>query len=137
VKGIVRNNAPDQSYQMIGGAILPCDLDTGHLTGTAIAALDCGSADDKSERVAQSLRQNVIAPPAATVPLAAQRKPQKPVKPGFGPGQVVRSAKERIRVIKAELKHHEALKRELAELERLVSAAKRPVAIVRDIRRSG
>lgn len=39
------------------------------------------------------------------------------------PGDVVRNAKARARDIRAELRHHEKLKRELAQLERLIAAA--------------
>lgn len=52
-----------------------------------------------------------------------------------GPRDVVRAAKARAKEIRAQLKAHEALKRELAELERLIKAAKqKPEPKVRALR---
>ena len=53
---------------------------------------------------------------------------------GLAPKDVVKLAKQRLRDINRELKHHEKLKREKAQLERLVLAAKgKLVAPVRSI----
>jgi microsomal dipeptidase-like Zn-dependent dipeptidase len=52
------------------------------------------------------------------------------------PRGVVKAAKARVKAIRAELKNMKALQKELAELERLIDAAKKPLAPVRDIRRS-
>ena len=52
------------------------------------------------------------------------------------PRGVVKAAKARVRAIRAELRNMKALQKELAELERLIQAAKKPLAAVRDIRRS-
>jgi len=61
-------------------------------------------------------------------------RPASKIKTGsLKPRDVVKLAKRRLREIKAELKHHERLKREKASLERLVEAASKPVALVRPI----
>ena len=49
------------------------------------------------------------------------------------PGNLIKAAKARIRDIRAELRNKKRLERELAELERLVAAAKKPLAAVRPI----
>lgn len=67
-------------------------------------------------------------------PQPPQPKAQRPI---AGPGAVVREAKRRIREIKAELKDHAKLKKELAELERLVKAAKEKPSNLRSIKRAG
>ena len=75
----------------------------------------------------------------AAKPVRIQAKPQPKQKP-MRPGDVVKAARARIREIKTELKAHAKLKRELAELERLVKAAKeKPRASIRaiDSRRAG
>jgi hypothetical protein len=46
---------------------------------------------------------------------------------------VVRAAKARAKDIRSELRHMKALEKELAELERLIAAAQKPVAAVRPI----
>ena len=67
-----------------------------------------------------------------------QPKATKPNKPepmaGLGPRGVIKAAKARINELKRELRRHEKLKAELAELERLVEAAKTPPAPVRALR---
>jgi len=53
-------------------------------------------------------------------------------------GSLLKSVRARIKEIKAELKHHAQLKAELAELERLLQAAKqKPIASVRPLRSVG
>jgi len=54
---------------------------------------------------------------------------------GGSPRMVINLAKGRARAIRAELKRMKALQKELAELERLLTAAKRPVASVSQITR--
>lgn len=54
-----------------------------------------------------------------------------------GPREVVKAARARAKDIRAELRHHETLKRELAELERLIAAAKqKPESKLRALRAS-
>lgn len=54
-----------------------------------------------------------------------------------GTREVLKAARQRIRELKAEIKRMHGLERELAELERLVNAAKsKPIAQVRNIRRN-
>lgn len=53
---------------------------------------------------------------------------------------LVKEIRERLRAIQRELKHHERLQREAAELRRMLAAAKQPPATVADIhkpRKSG
>lgn len=54
------------------------------------------------------------------------------------PRDVVKAARARVREIRAELKHHKRLQSELAELERMLAAARsKPKAVVTTIRRTG
>lgn len=50
---------------------------------------------------------------------------------------VVKQAKSRLKDIKAELKYHDRLKKEAAELERLIAAAKEKPSNLRSIKRAG
>jgi|1185.fasta_scaffold00702_4 hypothetical protein len=51
------------------------------------------------------------------------------------PGAVIKAARDRVKAIRVELKRHAALQRELAELERLLKAAKqKPEPKVRALR---
>lgn len=135
MKGVVAENPEGVSYQSLGGAIVPFDLATGAITGDPVTTGASRAADEKSQALADVLharpvvrREAANAQPAA--PVAQRSAP-------IGPRDVVRAAKARIKEIKSELRNHGALKRELAELERLVQAAKKPVASVRELRRSG
>lgn len=68
--------------------------------------------------------------PGAQVAPVVIQAPSAPLKPK----DVVRAAKARAADIRRELKRLRALEKELAELERLIAAAKqKPVAIVRNI----
>lgn len=133
MKGVVRENPEGVSYTSLGGAIIPIDMATGQHIGAPVAVREARAADDKSAAVAESLHRSAPQAPERA-PVAA---PQKRAASTIGPRDVVRAAKARIKDIKAELRTHAALKRELAELERLVAAAKKPVATVRELRRSG
>lgn len=77
---------------------------------------------------------------AAGAALEATRPEPQPVPPlkihppgvspsaqGISPKHVIRAAKQRVREIKQELKRMRALQRELAQLENLLSAAKKPL----------
>lgn len=74
------------------------------------------------------------APVAPVTPVA----PVAPVTNVTSPRAVIASAKARVKELKTELKRMKALQRELAELERLLKAAReKPSASVRPIRRVG
>ena len=53
--------------------------------------------------------------------------------PITSPGAVIKAAKARVTQIRAELRNMKRLQKELTELERLITAAKKPVAAVRNI----
>lgn len=61
--------------------------------------------------------------PSPVATRAPKSKLAAPPKPATSPREVIRLAKRRIKELKAELRRHEALKRELAELQRLIAAA--------------
>ncbi len=74
------------------------------------------------------------APAPASKTVTAEKIEPKPLRPSLtGPREVVRAAKARAKDIRAELRHMKALQKELTELERLIAAAKKPVAAVRPI----
>ena len=72
---------------------------------------------------------------------AFERHAKALARPATSPRSVIRGARERVKEIRAELRRMKALQGELAELERLLAAAKAkpPRAIVRaiDARRTG
>lgn len=131
---IVVENPEGISYQSIGGAILPCDLESGQLTGGAVAIADSHAGDDQSEKNAEIFRRAAPVP----APRQAARVPAPtPLVLTGSPNQIVRAAKARIKELTAFLRAAKKAEKELNELKRLVAAAKRPLAPVRDIRRSG
>lgn len=76
------------------------------------------------------------APIVATAPIVAEHAPQRSkVIPADSPRAVVKAAKARIKELRAELRRMQALQKELAELERLVKAAReKPKSPVRALR---
>jgi hypothetical protein len=107
------------------------------LTGSGIAEVGAGQVPDA-----------VVAGGAFLAQIRAQRVEQQPAPAHAArsaktlrPGDVIGAAKARIREIKAALREHARLERELTELQRLVAAAKqKPRASIRAIdsaRRAG
>jgi len=76
------------------------------------------------------------APPAPALP-ASRQLPADPLKPGA----ILKTVRARIKAIRAELRAHAALEKELAELDRLLKAATQPnlgaVRAIESARRSG
>lgn len=138
---VVVENPEGASYQFIGGAVLPFDPESGAITGEAVAVTDSHAGDEKSESSAEVFRR--AAPVRQPKPAPVQPMPRlAPAGTALtGPNQVVRAAKARVKELRAFLRASatavKKAEKELRELERLVSAAKRPLAPVRDIRRSG
>ncbi len=64
-----------------------------------------------------------VAPPAAAVRSAAKPATAEAPLDGLGPRGVLKAARARRKAIRRELKRHEQLKAELAELDRLIAAA--------------
>lgn len=130
---IVTQRPENQGYQSIGGLVLPTDLDTGQITGAPVATnARRGARDDGTQ--SQAPAPSVAAP----VERPASAAPQASEKPLTGPGEIVKAARARVKQIRAELKKHTALKKELAELERLIAAAKaKPAPKVRSLKAAG
>lgn len=86
---------------------------------------------------AEKPQPQAVASNASVAPTAQPAPIRQPVI--TGPRAVVKAARARIKDIRRELKKHAALKTELAELERLVAAAKtRPQATtIRAVRHAG
>lgn len=87
------------------------------------------------EPIAQQLVQPTamrapVAQPVATASIAA-------AEPVTSPRGVIKSARARVKQIRAELKNKRALERELAELERLIRAAREKPSNVRALKRVG
>jgi hypothetical protein len=93
--------------------------------------------------VAQSTEQHTVpglegfedSPPAAPVarPLPPAPRQASLRTSELKPRHVLKAVRARIAEIKLELKNHRRLQRELAQLERVLDAAKKPVAIVKPI----
>jgi len=81
-----------------------------------------------------------VQPPEEDAP-AQDIKPSKSIPTKLRPGDILKMAQARVREIRVELREHKRLEKELAELERLIAAAKAtPLAAVRPInpaRRTG
>jgi hypothetical protein len=76
----------------------------------------------------------IATPPQQSLPFVAAQPPEPVASiPITSPGGVLKAAKARAQQIRAELRNMKRLEKELAELERLIAAAKKPVAIVRNI----
>ena len=128
-QGPIQVRAPGQSFEFTELGIVPlgASMAPGGNQSWGLAAL----AATASEATQPPPIAPVAAPPAASTVAAPIAQP----KPLGGPRDVIRAARERVKVIRAELKTHEALKRELGELERLLKAAKqKPEPKVRALR---
>ncbi len=91
--------------------------------------------NDDSAPVAASQAPVSSTPRAPAV--AAQQRAAAPA-PVASPGNVIASAKARVKELRAELRRMKSLQKELAELERLLKAAKqKPTASVRPLRSVG
>lgn len=77
--------------------------------------------------VRATAQQNAETEPHGAPTIVSVAKTKTPARktaaPATSPRDVIRLAKRRIKELKAELRRHEALKRELAELQRLIAAA--------------
>ncbi len=83
---------------------------------------------------AQPVATPVHRPPLAG-PIAVHRGSKSAPAPATNPRAVIAAAKARVKEIRAELKNKRALERELAELERLLKAAReKPKSTVRALR---
>ncbi len=135
MKSVIVERPEGQAYTSFGGAVLPVDLESGHITGSPVELHAAHAGDDKAAAVAESIRRTAgnIAPVApAQAPIRTGSAPQPQTK--LGKRGAMKVIRDRIREIKALLKDHAALKRELDELERVVALSKKPLAAVRNIR---
>lgn len=75
---------------------------------------------------------------ARTAPASLAQKPTVTAST-VNPRTVIKAAKARLREIKTELRHHKALEKERAQLERMLAAAAKPLASLTPInsRRAG
>ncbi len=112
----------------------------------AVHALDeHGNASENTFQIGDLV--DVVPPPrppasALVQPAAAARAVKASADDPLKPGAIVKNVRARIKAIRAELKSHAALTRELAELERLLKAAtgphlSAPVRNIDNARRSG
>lgn len=127
-----------QAFTVIGDFILPMAQDGTLLaqppTGDEVSLPDgaCAGGRPKLARKEGNARRDVAAPPSAQQqgPMHAATTPSV----ALHPADVVKAAKARAKNIRVELRNMKRLERELAELERLIAAAKqKPVAVVRSI----
>jgi hypothetical protein len=77
--------------------------------------------------------EHMAAPVPQALPIAISVAQPQGI-PITSPGAVLKAAKARAQQIRAELRNKKTLEKELAELERLIAAAKgKPIAVVRNI----
>lgn len=112
-------------------SIVPTGVPTGHIDFNP-ANLFTAQQHAASGEDGPALSLNVPTPREAAPVALPRTQPIAPSKP-LRRRTIVQQAKARIRELRAELKSKARLERELAELERLVTAAARPVASVRTI----
>ena len=122
------NPSEGRAFQYIGGAIVEM-----HQDGTLMA--DPGYHDPDKPLPGAVVRASVEAPTAPRVEPEEVIAPSRAASaaPITSPGAVLKAAKARVAQIRAELRNMKRLQKELGELERLITAAKKPVAIVRNI----
>lgn len=122
------------AYQFTPGGIVP--MGDGPQQPTGDQGLGLGVAPSALPNAATPIAQ-----PAAPQPAPAPQHAPPPRGARLTTRNIVATAKRRVREIKAELKHHGSLKRELKELERLIDAAKgkspAPVRAIRPANRAG
>ena len=107
----------------------------GVVEGLGVVSIDIPSGDKMMDMrpgstvIPAAITRTPIRPPIEAPP-AASPAPKR----ALSPRDVVQAAIARARDIRVELRHHKRLEKELAELERLIVAAKaRPLAAVRQI----
>lgn len=124
-----------QGFQFCGGVIVPMRPD-----GTLMADPGFETGATHAGAVSRHVDDEVMQPPPRR--LVQQSAPshqahQAPIAyaaEGMGPRDVVKAAKARATAIRTELRAMKRLEKELAELDRLIAAAKqKPVALVRNI----
>ncbi len=111
-----------------------------------VVRADYGNGDSRVLPMEEAAKTQVLTPPPVVVapqppPSAkvaqAAAAPAVPAAAGASLGSVIKAAKSRVKDIKAELEHHRVLQKELAELERLLKAAKQKPTSVRPLRSVG
>jgi hypothetical protein len=114
------------------------NLDESRAQGTSTEALGGAMPAAEPEREEQPRQRGTVVVDRPT-PVAKVRAAEKvAIQTGLSgtPNQVLRGARARIKELRAFLKQADKARKELQELERLVAAAKKPLAPVRDIKRS-
>lgn len=104
-----------------GQLLAPVMADAEQMNGTRSGAMSGTRMPDHTPIVAHAKSTPVVVPR----PLAASDN---------SPRGIIKAAKAKIAQLRTELRRMKALQKELAELERLVAAAKsKPVAVVRNL----
>jgi hypothetical protein len=117
---------PGQSFEFTPAGIIPLDIGPTQALGGGQPKRNPPSAQD----VAVVARGPVVADRARTT------KDTAPVPQNGSPGAVVKAAKARAKEIRVDLKRMRGLQKELAELERLLKAAREKPAKVQPLRRA-
>lgn len=99
-----------------------------HVAALVVTPSERATPEPVRTQLVQPLPQKQPAPVASAPPSAA---------PITSPRSVLKAARARVKQIRAELKNKRALERELAELERLIKAAREKPSNVRALKRVG